>query len=97
MDEDRKYRQRGYMDTDREYRDRRPADRPKPSGPKPSIDVTGPRLPRLLQNVVLGVVLTARRRCRRTWIGKAFAPSAARPSTVASNVPILSLPRDFSA
>ena len=52
MDEDRKYRQRGYMDTDREYRDRRPADRPKPSGPKPSIDVTGPRLPRLLQNVV---------------------------------------------
>ena len=52
MDDDRKYRQRGYMDTDREYRDRRPADRPKPSGPKPSIDVTGPRLPRLLQNVV---------------------------------------------
>jgi hypothetical protein len=52
MDEDRKYKQRGYMDTDREYRDRRPADRPKPSGPKPSIDVTGPRLPRLLQNVV---------------------------------------------
>src|SRR6202035_5798093 len=52
MDEDRKYRQRGYMDTDREYRDRRPADRPKPSGPKPPIDVTGPRLPRLLQNVV---------------------------------------------
>jgi hypothetical protein len=52
MDDDRKYRQRGYMDTDREYRDRRPADRPKLSGPKPSIDVTGPRLPRLLQNVV---------------------------------------------
>jgi len=40
------------MDTDREFRDRRPADRPKPSGPKPPIDVTGPRLPRLLQNVV---------------------------------------------
>jgi hypothetical protein len=53
MDDDRKYRQRGYMDTtDREFRERRPADRPKPSGPKPSIDVTGPRLPRLLQNVV---------------------------------------------
>jgi hypothetical protein len=52
MDDDRKYRQRGYMDTDREYRDRRPADRPKPSGPRPPIDVTGPRLPRLLQNVV---------------------------------------------
>jgi hypothetical protein len=52
MDDDRKYKQRGYMDSDREARDRRPLDRPKPSGPRPSIDVTGPRLPRLLQNVV---------------------------------------------
>ena len=26
-------------------------ERPKPSGPKPSIDITGPRLPRLLQTV----------------------------------------------
>lgn len=39
-------------DRDREARDRRPAERPKPSGPRPPIDVTGPRLPRLLQNVV---------------------------------------------
>ena len=53
MDDDRKYRQRGYMDSDGvEGRDRRPAERPKPSGPRPPIDVTGPRLPRLLQNVV---------------------------------------------
>ncbi|HLG99770.1 MAG TPA: hypothetical protein VKX49_25905 [Bryobacteraceae bacterium] len=54
MDDDRKYRQRGYMDSDRDRdgRDRRPADRPKPSGPRPPIDVTGPRLPRLLQTVV---------------------------------------------
>ena len=52
MDDDRKYKQRGYMDTDRESRDRRPLDKPKPSGPRPPIDVTGPRLPRLLQNVV---------------------------------------------
>lgn len=54
MDDDRKYRQRGYMDSerDRENRDRRPMERPKPSGPRPPIDVTGPRLPRLLQNVV---------------------------------------------
>jgi hypothetical protein len=52
MDDDRKYKQRGYMDSDREARDRRPMDRPKPSGPRPPIDVTGPRLPRLLQNVV---------------------------------------------
>jgi hypothetical protein len=51
MDDDRKYRQRGYMDSDRESKDRR-FDRPKPSGPRPPLDVTGPRLPRLLQNVV---------------------------------------------
>lgn len=54
MDDDRKYRQHGYMDADRESRDRRfgNGDRPKPSGPRPPIDITGPRLPRLLQNVV---------------------------------------------
>jgi hypothetical protein len=52
MDDDRKYKQRGYMDSERGPRDRQPFDRPKPSGPRPPIDVTGPRLPRLLQNVV---------------------------------------------
>src|SRR5208282_5097812 len=52
MDDDRKYRQRGYMDSGREAGERRPSERPKPSGPRPPIDVTGPRLPRLLQNVV---------------------------------------------
>src|SRR5579871_724076 len=51
MDEDRKYRQRGYMDSERDSRFPRD-NRPKPSGPKLPIDVTGPRLPRLLQNVV---------------------------------------------
>jgi len=40
------------MDSGRENGDRRPVERPKPNGPRPSIDVTGPRLPRLLQNVV---------------------------------------------
>ena len=52
MDDDRKYRQRGYMDTNGGGRERPFTDRPKPSGPRPPIDVTGPRLPRLLQNVV---------------------------------------------
>jgi hypothetical protein len=55
MDDDRKYKQNGYMDSNRESRDHRfgsGGDRPKPSGPRPSIDITGPRLPRLLQNVV---------------------------------------------
>jgi hypothetical protein len=50
MDDDRKYRQRGYQDSNRESNGFRP-DRPKPQGPRPPIDVTGPRLPRLLQNV----------------------------------------------
>src|SRR5215475_4714434 len=52
MDSDRKYRQRGYMDTDRSE-PRGPArdERPKPQGPRPPIDVTGPRLPRMVQAV----------------------------------------------
>ena len=53
MDSDRKYRQPGYMDSDRsDSKGRRGGDeRPRPSGPKPPIDVTGPRLPRLVQAV----------------------------------------------
>lgn len=48
MDSDRKYRQPGYMDSDR---DKGPREGPKPQGPRPPIDVTGPRLPRLVQHV----------------------------------------------
>jgi hypothetical protein len=47
MDSDRKYRQHGYMDSDREAR----PTGPRPAGPRPPIDVTGPRLPRLVQHV----------------------------------------------
>src|ERR1700683_4720686 len=52
MDDDRKYRQRGYMDTNGGAGHRRLPDRTKPSGPRPPLDVTGPRLPRLLQSIV---------------------------------------------
>ncbi|MBV8552953.1 MAG: hypothetical protein JOY54_16790 [Acidobacteriaceae bacterium] len=51
MDGDRKYRQQGYQDSDRgpdSYRQ----DRPKQNGPKLPLDVTGPKLPRLVQNLV---------------------------------------------
>lgn len=52
MDSDRKYRQNGYMDSDRESKGFRGGDdRPRPQGPRPPIDVTGPRLPRLVQHV----------------------------------------------
>src|SRR3989454_2155630 len=53
MDSDRKYRQRGYMDTNRpEHKPERNGDeRPRQPGPRPPIDVTGPRLPRLVQAV----------------------------------------------
>jgi hypothetical protein len=50
MDGDRKYRQPGYMSSDRDSR-ARSDDRPKQSGPRPPIDITGPRLPRLVQAV----------------------------------------------
>jgi hypothetical protein len=51
MDKDRKYRQRGYMDSDRSdsKSNRNAADRTHQGGPRPPIDITGPRLPRLLQ------------------------------------------------
>lgn len=50
MDGDRKYRQRGYQDSDRDSSAQR-SERPKQPGPRPPIDVTGPKLPRLVQNV----------------------------------------------
>jgi hypothetical protein len=50
MDSDRKYRQNGYMDSDRDSKGYR-GDGPKPQGPRLPIDVTGPRLPRLVQHV----------------------------------------------
>ena len=51
MDGDRKYKQRGYMESDRDADGRSREDRPRPTGPKPSIDITGPRLPRMVQSV----------------------------------------------
>src|SRR5580692_4300814 len=53
MDSDRKYRLPGYMDSDRsDFKNRHSGDdRPKAPGPKPPLDVTGPRLPRLVQAV----------------------------------------------
>ena len=49
MDSDRKYKQPGYMDSERDVRPFHEG--PKPQGPRPPVDVTGPRLPRLVQHV----------------------------------------------
>jgi hypothetical protein len=55
MDSDRKYRQHGYFDSSSSPSNgtngNNGASRPKPSGPRPPLDVTGPRLPRLVQAV----------------------------------------------
>ncbi len=56
MDSDRKYRQHGYFDSSSNSSNGNGsngngASRPKPSGPRPPLDVTGPRLPRLVQAV----------------------------------------------
>ncbi len=53
MDSDRRYKQRGYQDFDRpdNRSERNGDDRPRQPGPRPPIDVTGPRLPRLVQAV----------------------------------------------
>jgi hypothetical protein len=53
MEGERKYRQNGYQDsTSRDFSkgDRRD-ERPKPQGPRPPLDITGPRLPRMVQSV----------------------------------------------
>jgi hypothetical protein len=50
MDGDRKYRHRGYQDSERASESRR-SERPRQPGPKLPIDVTGPKLPRLVQTV----------------------------------------------
>ena len=55
MDGDRKYKSHGYQDSGspsngnngHQNRDQKP----RPQGPRPSIDITGPRLPRLVQTV----------------------------------------------
>lgn len=52
MDSDRKYRQRGYMESERDESARKPEEKPRGQGPRLPIDVTGPRLPRLVQTVV---------------------------------------------
>jgi hypothetical protein len=58
MDSDRKYRQHGYFDSSSNSSNGngngssdRNGGRPKPSGPRPPLDITGPRLPRLVQAV----------------------------------------------
>ena len=58
MDSDRKYRQHGYFDSNSSPNGNghsngngHDAFRPKPSGPRPPLDITGPRLPRLVQAV----------------------------------------------
>jgi hypothetical protein len=54
MDSDRKYRQHGYFDSNSSPSGNGAngnGNRPKPSGPRPPLDITGPRLPRLVQAV----------------------------------------------
>jgi len=59
MDSDRKYRQHGYNDSSRPGNSTGNGNgngngngfKPKPAGPRPSLDITGPRLPRLVQTV----------------------------------------------
>jgi hypothetical protein len=52
MDSDRKYRQRGYGDSyGPPNTSNGNGNKPRPAGPRPPLDITGPRLPRLVQAV----------------------------------------------
>ncbi len=50
MEGERKYKQRGYMDVEQDMRGGSPREQ-RPQGPRPPIDITGPRLPRMVQTV----------------------------------------------
>ncbi len=50
MDGDRKYKQNGYQDS-RGNSDYYRLDKPRQQGPKVPLDITGPKLPRLVQSV----------------------------------------------
>jgi hypothetical protein len=52
MDTDRRYKQRGYMEVNGPAGDGAREDRPRIPGPRLPLDITGPRLPRLVQTVV---------------------------------------------
>ena len=55
MDSDRKYRQHGYNDSSPRPNGNGSGNgngfKPRPTGPRPPLDITGPRLPRLVQAV----------------------------------------------
>lgn len=55
MDGDRKYKTHGYMDSGNGNANGNQRDpqhqKPRQQGPRPSLDITGPRLPRLVQTV----------------------------------------------
>ena len=51
MDGDRKYKQSGYHETGNNNGNGGPQKPRPPQGPRPSIDITGPRLPRLVQSL----------------------------------------------
>ena len=51
MDGERKYKQRGYQDDGHDALNRGDRPRQQQQGPRPPIDVTGPRLPRMVQSV----------------------------------------------
>ena len=51
MDSDRKYRQHGYSDSGSTPNGNGNGQKPRPAGPRPPLDITGPRLPRLVQAV----------------------------------------------
>ena len=96
MDSDRKYRQAGYMDSDRDSRS--PREAPKPQGPRPSIDVTGPRLPRLVQHVAAARCFNCSNDAgaRQRFHGQ-LPEMQCRNSTAASSAVTSSLPRGSSA
>jgi hypothetical protein len=51
MDGDRKYKSHGYQESGPSNSNGSASQKPRPQGPRPPLDITGPRLPRLVQAV----------------------------------------------
>ena len=102
MDSDRKYRQHGYNDNDHHSNGHGNGNgngqRPKPSGPRPPIDITGPRLPRLVQAVTASRCYQLRGDAAAGHGFHGNVPEVrTRRCTAASNVCILNRPPVSSA
>ncbi len=73
MNGDRKYRQNGYQDSERGSSSFKP-ERPKQNGQRLPVDITGPKLPRLVQNIAAARCFSCTTTLPPNWDFKSNCP-----------------------